>query len=252
MKELNLRELLDLAGEHHPELDPLIQEVRGQLDEVETMQPRPDQRVLAVQEGVAALTQAIHASLAQSNSVVICVAGPTGSGKTSVIAEKLAAEVSDSLILSTDHFYTGDKAMIAASVPNWDHPAAVDLDSANRVIMELAAGRKAEAPVYSKTTHEPDGTQWIDPQRLIIVEGLFVLDGRIQASPGMGVYVHVPFLECMRRRVRRDVLENKLAGRTLETELKYLWETVRRMHYEHVKPTAESAAWIITNDSARV
>jgi uridine kinase len=247
MRNIALSRLLDDAVAQHPELLTLSREILAH-----TEGPLPtSKKVFDVREGVSALTGRLNLMLEGASNVITNVAGPTGSGKTSVVSTGLAAEVDGAQILSADHFYTGNTAMTANAVPNWDHPNAVDLGSANAAVQVLAAGERVQIPIYSKKTSEPDGKQWIEPSKLLVVEGLFVLDGRMECSPGMRVYVHVPFVECVRRRVIRDVLIRQLAGRDYKTELEYLWDVVREMHEEHVKPTMESADWVISNATQR-
>lgn len=61
---------------------------------------------------------------------------------------------------------------------NYDHPLAFDTDFMIQQLKELLAGRPVDIPIYDYKKHtRSDKTFRQDPQDVIIVEGILVLEG---------------------------------------------------------------------------
>ena len=182
-----------------------------------------------------------------TQSVVIGIAGGSGSGKSTVLhaivdafgPEYIAVLDHDAYYRPLDHLPLETRRAI-----NFDHPDALETDLMRRHLDQLIAGTPIEKPLYSFTTHtrEPATTR-IEPRPVIIVEGILVLAEPLLVER-MDVKLFVdaaPDIRLMRR-IQRDMQER---GRSTESILSQYERTVRPMHLEFVEPSKRKADVII-------
>lgn len=180
--------------------------------------------------------------------IVICVAGGTGSGK-STFTNKVKAEFGDRVsIIYHDNYYKNRN-----NIPyderthiNYDHPDALDTDLLVTHIEKLKSGEIIRCPVYDYSKHtRADTTIEIEPRKIIIIEGILVLhDRRLRALADIKIYVEADSDERILRRIVRDIRER---GRDLEGIIEQYLETVKPMHYLYVEPTKAMADIIINS-----
>ena len=112
------------------------------------------------------------------NTIIIGIAGGTGSGKTT-LADKLVnsfgrEEVS---ILRHDAYYKRHDNMTFEErcKLNYDHPDAFDNDLLVEHILDLKEGKSIEMPVYDYTIHNrSDETITVEPAPVVILEGILI------------------------------------------------------------------------------
>ena len=180
-------------------------------------------------------------------SVVIGIAGGSGSGKTTVqrrIMERfgtrrIALLDHDAYYRSLDHLSPEQRARF-----NFDHPDALETDLMVDHLDALLADQPIEKPTYSFDTHSRLGeTETIRPRPVVLVEGILVL-----AEPALRVRMDVKlFVDAapdvrLMRRMERDIHER---GRSVESVLEQYRRTVRPMHLEFVEPSKRHADVII-------
>ena len=112
--------------------------------------------------------------------LIIGVAGGTASGKTSV-SRTLYDTFSDRTItlLRQDDYYNDQSHMTIEEriKTNYDHPLSIDSDLLVKHLKQLMNGESVEKPMYDYANHtRSDITETIAPTKIIIVEGLFVLE----------------------------------------------------------------------------
>lgn len=89
------------------------------------------------------------------NTILIGIAGGTGSGKTTLTRHLKEHFGKDVTVIGHDSYYkrqVGRTYEERAKV-NYDHPNAFDTDLLIRHLQELKAGRSIQCPVYSFVEH---------------------------------------------------------------------------------------------------
>ncbi|MDE5977472.1 MAG: uridine kinase [Turicibacter sp.] len=179
--------------------------------------------------------------------LIIGVAGGTASGKTSV-SRILYDAFSDRTItlLRQDDYYNDQSHMTLDEriKTNYDHPLSMDNELLVTHLKSLISGQSVEKPVYDYTQHtRSDITEKIDPTKIIIVEGLFVLeDVKIRELLDIKIFVESDDDIRFIRRLLRDTTER---GRTIESVIAQYIESVKPMHQEFIEPTKKYADIIV-------
>jgi uridine kinase len=185
--------------------------------------------------------------MSASRTLVVGIAGGTGSGKTTV-ANKLAAAMPAGRCVTIDHdaYYRdqSDLSFEERATINYDHPSSLETSLLVAQLAELRAGRAIEVPRYdfAKHTRRPD-TRRVEPAPVIIVEGILVFtEAALREQMDIKIFVDTdPDIRLMRR-IRRD-LEQR--GRSFQSVRDQYYATVRPMHIEHVEPSKRWADLII-------
>ena len=186
--------------------------------------------------------------MAKNNpSLVIGIAGGTGSGKTTVVNEILK-RVGEEIVsyIPHDAYYKefeelppNQKAAI-----NYDHPNSLDTALMIEHIEMLKKGMEIDLPIYDFTTHSrTKKTIKIHPNPVIIVEGILIFtDPVMRDLCDIKIFVDTDADIRLIRRIRRDITER---GRKTESVLRQYETTVRPMHLEFVEPAKRYADVII-------
>jgi uridine kinase len=180
-------------------------------------------------------------------SVVIGVAGGTGSGKTTIAHQILNRAGTDEIaLIQHDAYYKdlGHLPLAQRVLLNFDHPDALDNPLLVEHLRKLKAGRAVEIPVYDFTTHTRTAqTQRVGPRRVILVEGILIFaDEALRRLMDVKIYVDTDADIRFIRRLQRDIAER---GRTMEAVIRQYLGTVRPMHQEFVEPSKRWADIII-------
>ena len=180
-------------------------------------------------------------------TILIGIAGGTGSGKTSV-ANAILAEFSPSevVLIQQDSYYKDLKHLHIdeRATVNFDHPDAVDFNELGEDLQSIIAGETAKIPIYDFNTHtRTHETLTIGNHHIIVLEGILALfDEKIRNMMDIKLYVDTPDDIRIIRRIKRDI--NK-RGRTFESVIEQYYNTVRPMHQQFVEPSKKYANIII-------
>ena len=182
------------------------------------------------------------------DTTIIGVAGGTGSGK-STFTNRLKDAFGDQIsVLYHDNYYKRQDSIPfeERKKTNYDHPQALETDLLVEHLRALKRGESVCCPVYDYTVHNrSDETVIIKPSRVIIVEGILVLqDPRVRKLLDIKVYVEADADERILRRVLRDVEER---GRDLRGIIDQYLTTVKPMHYLYVEPPRAMADIVINS-----
>ena len=183
-----------------------------------------------------------------ANCVIIGIAGGTGSGK-STFTNRLKDEFKDNVsVIYYDNYYKrrDDVTLEERKGFNYDHPDAFDTELLVQHMTALKAGNPIECPVYDFTLYNrSDETVTIKPSKVIIVEGILVLQNeQLRNLLDIKIFVEADADERILRRVIRDVKER---GRDVEGIAKQYLTTVKPMHYIYVEPTKALADIVINS-----
>ncbi len=181
-------------------------------------------------------------------SIIIGVAGGTGSGK-STFTNRLKEAFKDKItVIYHDNYYKcrDDIPFEERKKLNYDSPDAFETDLLIKHLKALKNGEPILCPVYDFTVHNRSGrTVLVKPSDVIVVEGILVLcDTTLRSMFDIKIYVEADADERILRRVIRDVKER---GRDVEGIAEQYLTTVKPMHYIYVEPTRALADIVINS-----
>lgn len=179
---------------------------------------------------------------------LVAITGGSGAGKT-WLADRLqrlfgvqaGRIMQDSFYRDRSHLPAEERSRI-----NFDHPDALDWECFRETLAAMAEGREVRVPVYDFGTHCRAAVgETVAPRPIMIVDGLWLLH-RPEIRPlfSLGIYVHCPEEERLRRRVARDTAER---GRTEASVHEQFQATVAPMHRLFVDPQAQHADLTISS-----
>ncbi|GAM18702.1 hypothetical protein SAMD00019534_018770, partial [Acytostelium subglobosum LB1] len=186
--------------------------------------------------------------------LMICIAGGTASGKTTVCEEIIKRLENQRVsVLCLDSFYkplTKDDLENVTQY-NFDHPSAFDWEYATRAIKELKSGNKFHIPTYCFKTHtrlaETSAVNGVD---VIIFEGILALYSQeIRDQMDIKIFVDTDSDTRLSRRVIRDIAER---GRSLDSVLHQYEKFVKPSFDEYIFPTKKYADVIIPRGADNV
>jgi uridine kinase len=181
-------------------------------------------------------------------SILIGVAGGSGSGKTSM-AKNIVRNFSPNqvVVIEQDSYYLDleDLPMDIRNRHNFDHPDAYDFELMKSQLRTLLEGKSVEIPIYDYKTHtrRKDTTHYVSGHKIIVLEGIMVLyDPELREIMDIKIYMHTPPDIRFIRRLSRDMRDR---GRSCESVIQQYLDTVRPMHEEFIEPTKQYADIII-------
>ncbi len=188
------------------------------------------------------------------NSVIIGIAGGTGSGKTT-IAKNIIKEYGpgEVVLLELDFYYRdlGHLSLEERKQVNFDHPNSIESELLNEQVKKLSGGESIEMPLYNFATHtRMEETMQVEPHHVIIIEGILALYfDELRKQMDLKLFVDTPADIRFIRRLRRDVKER---GRSLDSVIEQYRSTVRQMHEQFVEPGKYDADIIIPEGGKNV
>ncbi|MFQ3536719.1 MAG: uridine kinase [Aggregatilineales bacterium] len=191
--------------------------------------------------------KADSAAAESRRTVIIGVAGGSGSGKTTV-AQRLLAAIGEEHIayLPHDSYYRDLEAIprIGGEIVNFDHPDALETALLVQHLAQLRRGEPVQVPIYDFSTHSRSPqTRTLYPAPIVLVEGILIFaDPDLRAQFDVRLFVDADADIRFIRRLERDVNER---GRTVESVIHQYLESVRPMHLEFVEPSKRYADVII-------
>ena len=181
------------------------------------------------------------------NTIIIGIAGGTGSGKTT-LTERLRDHfgIDEVSVINHDSYYKRHDELPYEErcKLNYDHPDSFDTPLMVAHLRELRAGHPVQVPVYDYTIHNRSNeTVLVRPAPVIIVEGILIFDSpELCDLMDMKVFVDTDADVRILRRIVRDVKER---GRTLDSVVTQYLTTVKPMHEQFVEPSKRKADLIV-------
>lgn len=182
-----------------------------------------------------------------SSTILIGIAGGTGSGKT-LVARRVLEDLLDEqfAMVQQDSYYKNLSHLPfeERSHQNFDHPDAIDIELLYSHVKALLSGETIQQPVYDFSRHlRVKETHAVGPHPLIVLEGILVLAyPQLRELMDIKLFVDTDADIRLIRRLKRDIRDR---GRSLESVLEQYTETVQPMHLEFVEPSKRFADVII-------
>lgn len=180
------------------------------------------------------------------NTIVIGIAGGTGSGKTTLI-NRIKKEFNDEITILSHDFYYKENSHLPFEEReklNYDHPNSFETALMVEHIKQLKQGKAVERPVYDFVIHNRrEETVTVEPAKVIIVEGILIFENKeLLDLFDIKVFIDTDADVRIIRRILRDVRER---GRSLDSVINQYLTTVKLMHEEFVEPSKKNADIII-------
>ena len=181
-----------------------------------------------------------------SKTMIIGVAGGTGSGKTT-LAENIARAFGDRVaVITHDSYYRAqnDMSYEERCKQNYDHPDAFETDLLCEHLEALTRGESVDVPIYDYTVHNRSSrTERVEPRVVVILEGILIFcDERLREKMDLKIFVDTDADERILRRISRDTKER---GRSLDSVIDQYLTTVKPMHDAFVEPYKRYADIIV-------
>ncbi len=184
----------------------------------------------------------------ETYSIIVAIAGGTGSGK-STLSDTLASQNENRVRILRADWYYKDLAHLPLdkrNARNFDHPDSYDRKRLCEDVARLTTGRETDVPQYDFRNHMRAGCRRTKPAEFIILEGILVLsDEDIRRHTDLKVFVDTPDDIRLMRRIERDMRER---GRTLESVRQQYLSTVRPMHERYIAPSRQWADIALRGD----
>lgn len=179
-------------------------------------------------------------------TLIIGVAGGTGSGKTT-LTRRLAERFGDDLcVIYHDNYYRAhnDIDYEERCRLNYDHPEAFETEQLVKDLKQLRLGNAIHCPVYNFTIHNrSQDTVLIPSTPVIVIDGILILeDPDLRDMMDIKVFVDTDADVRILRRIERDINER---GRSLASIRDQYLKTVKPMHEKFVEPSRKYADIVI-------
>ena len=180
------------------------------------------------------------------DTMVIGIAGGTGSGKTTLtlgLKERFGDAVS---ILYHDSYYKRHDELPYEErcKLNYDHPDAFDTPLMVADLDALRRGETVFSPTYDYTVHNrAEETVEVRPAPVVLVEGILIFaEPALRERMDIKIFVDTDADVRILRRIMRDVKDR---GRSLDSVVQQYLTTVKPMHEQFVEPSKRYADLIV-------
>jgi uridine kinase len=183
----------------------------------------------------------------RNNSIIIGIAGASGSGK-SLLANTIYDELgSDQVVIISEDSYYKDHSDLPFSERekiNYDHPDVFDHALLFEHLQALQSGKTVEIPLYNHSKHEREKeTRRVGQHTIIVLEGILLfVEPRLRDLMDIRIYMDTALDICLIRRLTRDIVERE---RTLESVIEQYQNTVRPMYLQFIEPSKRYADIIV-------
>ena len=184
-------------------------------------------------------------------SVILGIAGGTGSGKTFIADNLISIYNSNSInVINLDSYYKDLSHMGHQDrvKQNFDHPDSIDIDLIISHLNQISDGNDIDIPIYDFSNHvRLESTKTISQSNVIIMEGIFALHYmQLRKLYTLNIFIETSDDIRFQRRLIRDTKER---GRTIGSIKDQFESTVLPMHEKFIEPSKQFADLIINGDN---
>ena len=181
-----------------------------------------------------------------NDTLVIGIAGGTGSGKTTLM-KNLIDKFGDVItVLSHDNYYKRHDELTFEErcQLNYDEPSALDTSLLVYQLDQLIHGQSIDCPVYDFVQHNRSNEKiHVIPKQVILVEGIMIFaDEDLRNLLDIKIFIDADADIRICRRIKRDVTKR---GRSLESVINQYQQTVKPMHEKYVEPSKKFADLVV-------
>jgi len=196
-----------------------------------------------------------RAVLERNSTFLLSIAGESASGKTTLVDNTAKACVKSHqqdvyTVIRCDDYYkdasqelrdAGSYEELFKSGFSFDTPDAMDLALMKEHLIALKNGQEIRSPDYDFVTCEskPDG-ELKKPAKLILNEGLYVLNEDLRDIVDVKIYVYTPFEVIKERWYKRAVTRGK-TGQAADMQ----FSDVNQTAFRYIRPNMELADVVI-------
>jgi len=185
----------------------------------------------------------------KSRSVIVGIAGGTGSGKTKLAKSILKYfEPEELVLIQHDSYYYNRSHLLLKEreLVNYDHPDALDTVLLIDHLKRLSSGQQIHIPIYNFSDHcRSKNFTAVNPAKVIILEGILILTSeKLCDLLDIKVFIDVDADIRFIRRLQRDL---RSRARSTDSVVNQYLQTTRPMHDQFVEPSKYRAD-IIIND----
>ena len=181
---------------------------------------------------------------------IIGICGGSCSGKTyftdKIKHQFLPNKVS---IISQDNYYKdlSESPIEIREKNNFDHPNSIESLLLFKDLQKLKDGESIKSPIYDFENHvRSQFKAIINPQELIIVEGIFVFYFKnIRKLLDISIFIDTPSKIRYERRLERDIKDR---GRTKNSIEKQYFSMVKPMHNKFIEPYKKFSNFVISHN----
>ena len=191
----------------------------------------------------------------KDSTFIMSIAGESASGKTTLVDNTAKACLkSDNnkiyTVISCDDYYkdasnelksAGSYEKLFESGFSFDTPDAINLDLMKEHLIKLKNGEEIYSPEYNFVTCESKENQVLKkPAKLILNEGLYVLNEKVRDIVDVKIYVYTPFEVIKDRWFARAASRGKTG---LAAQMQF--HDVNQTAFRHIRPTMDIADVVI-------
>ena len=177
----------------------------------------------------ALLASHIIDQLETEQTVIMRIAGRSGSGKSTILRDimvELSAKGIETMTLSTDDYHRGRTWLEhykGGTWTEWDAPIVYDVETLASDLQNLRQGGAIQKRWFDFTTEEPVLGEMISPQKVILVEGIYAKSPVLDNVSSLLYEIPTPLATCVGRRLLRDMRERPQFADP-EKSLRYILE----------------------------
>ena len=210
--------------------------------------------ILRINEGFI-FNIARKAILEKDSTFILSIAGESASGKTTFFKNTSKACIkSDNTsiytIICCDDYYkdasaeliqAGNYEKLFETGFSFDTPDAIDLNLMKEHLIKLKEGKTIYSPSYNFVTCESKKDAVVKkPAKLILNEGLYVLNEKVRDIVDVKIYVYTPFEVIKERWFARAASRGKTG---LAAQMQF--HDVNQTAFRHIRPTMDIADVVI-------